>query len=373
LADLADTVIPEVEVGEVLAVPAGEAVARTYVELSGDHLAAEQQRLFAAQGVELARSPEVEAGGLKPRAEVITGMMAGREELVAAARCYAVAARQALSPYVTRPPGAKGWYVGRMLLLLIGDIAAVAGACVLLGEIPALALTLAVSTGMAAVTAGSAGAEAKRVLLTAQRQWPVGGKVETAGRLPGTSGDLPDSLLPWRHLFAGPRAGRGVVRLMVLVTLLIVASLTVGVVALRWSLDGALAGVAFGGFALAVSLASLWNSYVYADDVADILGAADKAYVKAERGLLVVAGNRVLSRFGRAVTRGVSLQAEQAARGLAAAHHVQATVQGVLVRHPAVVGHGPGGGTTAGDGHGSCAGAPGQSQRDDDDAKWTVA
>jgi hypothetical protein len=348
-------------------------VARTYVELQGDHLAAEQQRLFAAQGAELARTAEVEAGGLQPRAEVAAGVVAGREQVVEAARQYAVVARQALSPYVTRPPGAKGWYVGRMLLLLVGDIAAVTGACVLLGEIPALALTLAVSTGMAAVTAGLAGAEAKRVLLAAQRQWPVGGKVETAGRLPGRSGGLPDSLLPWRHLFIGPRAGRGVVRLMILVTLLIVASLTVGVVALRWSLDGTLAGVAFGGFALAVSLASLWNSYVYADDVADILAAADKAYVRAERGLLIAARDGALSRFGRAGARVASLQDEQTARGLAAAHHVQATVQGVLVRHPAVVGHGPGGGTVASGGHGSSAGVVGQAPQDDAGVLGVVA
>jgi hypothetical protein len=260
-----------------------------------------------------------------------------------------------------------------MLLLLIGDIAAVTGACVLLGEIPALALTLAVSTGMAAVTAGLAGGEAKRVLLTAQRQWPVAGKVETAGRLPGRSGGLPDSLVPWRHLFIGVKVGRGVVRLMVLMTLLIVASLTVGVVALRWSLDGTLAGVAFGGFALAVSLASLWNSYVYADDVADILAAADKAYVRAERGLVMAARDGALSRFERAVARAASLQAEQSARGLAAAHHVQATVQGVLVRHPSVVGHGPGGGPRASGGHGSNAQVIGPAPQDDAGAAGAVA
>jgi hypothetical protein len=273
-----------------------------------------------------AREDETTAAGLKTAAETAQQLVANLGEQVETVRQCAEAARQALSPYLVRPPGAKTWYLVRMLALFGGDVAAVTGACVLLGEIPALAATLALSTGAAAVIGGLAGGEVKRLRLARERQ---------------TSADeLPEHLRPWQQLFSGAQDGQGVVKIMALVTVLILLSLGVGVVALRWSLDGLLAGVAFGTFSLAIGLASLWNSYDYADDVADILDAADKACHKAAGQYRKAAASPPLARYLTATTAAASIQAEQAARGKAAGHRIRASLFAVLIRHPHIVGHG---------------------------------
>jgi hypothetical protein len=196
----------------------------------------------------------------------------------------------------------------------------------MLGEIPALAATLALSSGAAAVVSGLAGGEAKRLRLLRERQ------VEP--------GDLADRLTPWRHLFTGGQVGRATARAMTAVTAAVLASLGTGVVALRWALDGGLAGVAFGAFSLAIGLASVWNSYDYADDVADSLDAADKAHRAAARQHTKAATAPVIARYQTAASTAASIQAEYAARGQAAGHSIRASLFAVLVRHPQIVGHG---------------------------------
>jgi hypothetical protein len=106
-------------------------------------------------------------------------------------------------------------------------------------------------------------------------------------------------------------------------------------------LDGLLSGLSFGAFAVAVSLASLWNSYAYADDIADMLDAADKAYAKLARQQAALAGQAGLRSYYQAAAEAASVQAERAAQGLAAGHRIRAAKFAVLTRHPGIAGHGP--------------------------------
>ena len=324
LNDLAETVIPEADAAT--AVPRPTQVDRIWVEHQADQLVEEQAQLYEAEGLAASRADDTTAAGLEVAAAVAAQRVEGATREVETTRQYAVDSREALSPYVTRPPSAKGWYLVRMAALYVGDVAAVTGACVLLGEIPALAATLAASTGAAAVISGMAGSEAKRVRLSRERQV--------------NPDELPKSLTPWRHLFNGGQAGRGIVKTMALATGGILVSLGTGVVALRSGLDGWLSGLAFGTFSLAVSLGSLWNCYDYADDVSDLLDAADKACRKAEQRHRKAGDAPVIRRHQAALAAAASIQAEHTARGQAAGHHIRATLFAVLGRHPQIVGHG---------------------------------
>jgi hypothetical protein len=324
LAELAETVIPEAESAAALARP--DQIGRTWVEHQADELIREQEQLYDAEGLMASRDSETAAAGLQTAAQAALQQVANQAAQTETARLQAETARAALSGFVSRAPGAKGWYVGRMAALYGGDVAAITGACVMLGEIPALAAMLAASSGAAAVIGGLAGGELKRLRLARERRTDPG--------------DLPEHLKPWRHLFIGGQAGHGAVKAMALVTAAILASLGVGVVALRWALDGFLAGAAFGAFSLAIGLASVWNSYDYADDVADSLDAADKAHRAAARQHTKAATAAVIARYQTAVSTAASIQAEYAARGQAAGHRIRATLFAVLGRHPQVVGHG---------------------------------
>lgn len=227
-------------------------------ERQAEELAQEQRHLYDAAGIVAARQPQIIAAGLAVQDQTLEVQVALLGRLVQAAVELAEATRNGLGSFAQRPPEAKVWYLVRVAVLFGGDVAAVAGAAIMLGEIPGLAITLALAVGMAPITGGLAGAEAKRIRLARERQL--------------RSDDIPAHLEPWRHLFGGVASGRRPVLGMLIVSVLIVAAVATGVVALRTSLDGVLSGVAFGAFALAVSLASVWNSWVYADDIADIEG-----------------------------------------------------------------------------------------------------
>ncbi|MDR1237002.1 MAG: hypothetical protein LBK28_02050 [Propionibacteriaceae bacterium] len=324
LAELAGTVIPEAESAAAVARP--DQIGRTWVEHQADELVREQGQLYDAEGLAASRGPETSAAGLKTAAQAALQQVANQAAQTETARLHAETVRTALAGFVSRAPGAKGWYVGRMVALYGGDVAAVTGACVMLGEIPTLAAMLAASSGAAAVIGGMAGGELKRLRLARERQTDPG--------------HLPEHLTPWRHLFSGGKAGHSAVKTMALVTAAILASLGIGVVTLRWALDGFLAGAAFGAFSLAIGLASAWNSYDYADDVADSLDAADKAHYQAGRQHTRAAGVPAIRRYQTAVSTAASIQAEYAARGQAAGHRIRATLFAVLGRHPQIVGHG---------------------------------
>lgn len=285
-----------------------------------DELAGEQADLYAAAGQAAGRPPLVQAAGLSVPDRVLEAQVDQLDSLVTAAVRLAEATRRGLGPFVQRPPDAKAWYVGRLLVLFGGDVAAISGAAILLGEIPALAVTLALATGIAPITGGLAGAEAKRIRLATERH-----------RDPE---NLPEHLQPWQHLFAGAQPGRRVMPAMQAIAAMIIIAVLTGVVALRTSLDGPLSGIAFGAFALAVSLASVWNSWSYADDIADVINAADKAVATAMKRQARLAHHPTISGYHRAATHAGSIQQQHHALGSGAAHRVRAILCGVLARTP---------------------------------------
>ncbi|HMR86000.1 MAG TPA: hypothetical protein PKC31_00870 [Candidatus Nanoperiomorbaceae bacterium] len=285
-----------------------------------DELAAEQADLYRAAGTTAARAAVVAAAESQVPAQVAESHVDHAAGMVDAAVRHAVATRSALSRYVQRPPSAKAFYLIVLVVLAGGDMAAAAGAYVLLGEIPALAILLACATGMAAVIGGKAGADAKHNKLARQRQQ--------------RSDSLPAEVQPWEHMFRGADAGKKTVRLMAGVSGAIIMALTGSIFALRVSLDGLLAGLAFGLAALAISLGSVINSYIYADDIADIIDAADKAVAKTAWQQSRFARIAAIRQWRGSLATAASHRDENAALGHGAAHRVQAARYSVLVRTP---------------------------------------
>lgn len=290
-------------------------------------LSAEQQDLYAAAGDGAARGPQVEAAGLMVPGQAAEQQVGRLGQLADAAAALAQETRVALGSFVQRPPGAGLWYRVRLGALAVGDVANLTGAMVLLGEIPAVGFLTALGAGVAAVTAGQAGGEIKRVRLAAERAIDPD--------------DVPEALARWRHLFCGAPAGRRPVAVMWGIAAAVVTALTAGVVALRASLDGPLAAVAFGGFTVAVSLGSWWNSYAHADDIADIVDAAEHAALVAGRRQMTAATAPAIGQYHRAVAEAASIGQENTHLGAGAGHGIAATCWGVLARTP-LDGVGPG-------------------------------
>lgn len=285
-----------------------------------DEVAAEQADLYTAAGTTAARAAVTSAAQCQVPARTSESHVDHAAGLVDAAAAYAADARRALSPFVQRAPSTKVFYWMVLAVLAGGDMAAASGAYIMLGEIPAVAIMLAAATGMAAVIGGKAGADAKHDRLARQRQ-----------QRPDS---LADHVQPWEHLFRGTDAGKKTVRLMAAVSGAIIVALTGGIWALRSTLDGAMAGVAFGLAALAISLGSVVNSYVYADDIADIIDAADKAVVKTARLQSRFAAAGTIARWRGALALAGSYPNENNALGSGAGHRVQAARWSVLARTP---------------------------------------
>jgi hypothetical protein len=325
LERLANTPIPAAE--EVIAVAADRVIDRPWLADQAEELALEQERLFDAEGLTAARRFDVEAAGHRFPASVARHRVEGLVAAADAAGRYAAQIRKALAPFAFRAPDAKRWYWVRMAALYGGDVGTCTGALVLLGELPIMAFALALSVAAAAVIAGLVGSDIKRVRLARERQM--------------APESVPAHLLEWSHLFWGVDAGRAQVRVMVKVAATAIVCLLVGVLALRWSLDGPLAGVSFGCFAAAISLGSVWNSYTYTDSCAEMIDAAERDYDKLARKAAKVASSSAIRQRAGAVAGSNSIEVEHAARGQAARAAIMAAKFAGYSRQPHIVGHGP--------------------------------
>lgn len=322
---LANTPIPHTD--QVQVVAADGVIDRPWLADQAEELAVEQEHLFDAEGLTESRTHEIEAARWQLPAAVCTH---ATESLVAASDAagrYAVAIREALAPFSSRASDAKRWYWVRMAALYLGDVGSCTGAMILLGEVPALAFVLALSVAGAAVVAGLVGADIKRVRLAAERQMDPEA--------------VPAHLQPWAHLFWGVEAGQVQVQIMAKVAAAAILCILTGVLALRWSLDGPLAGLAFGCFATAIALASVWNSYSYTDTCAEMIDAAEKDHQTLMRKASKAAHGDAICSRARALAEAQSIEAEFASRGQAARAAIMAAKFEGFVHHPHIVGHGP--------------------------------
>lgn len=295
-----------------------------YIEAEFDHRAAAQPRLFEAEGEHEARAHAAQAEGLRERAADQNFTIEVQKPVVADSSQRLVQLRQVLTPYVRRAPKDKVLYLVRMVLILLGDIAGITGAAVMLGEIPALALLQAVSVGAAGVTSGLLGSEIKDARLSRRR----------------AKNELSEQEQAFAHLFRGPDPGERIAKLMVLGGLVLVVLIFGGVAALRSSTEGLAAGMVFGCLAAAVALASWVNCYAYADEVADLLDTVSAQFKADVHYLDKLSRGQARIRHAVEAATAQSIRDEYEQRGLAAHDQLQAAKNRVLHANPGVAGHG---------------------------------
>jgi hypothetical protein len=309
--------------------PAG--VGPTWVEHEYDQLEAEQEPLWAASGTEESRDSVVEAAGLSPAASAAERMSTGHVAVLQAAETRLIDTSEALTPFRRRPAKSKIWHYGAKGAFLTGDIAGIAGASIMMGEIPALAFTMALSAATATVVAGLTGTEVRDLRSSVRRQREVE--------------SLTEKQVPFQHLFTGVDDGKKYVRALIGVSVCVGGIIGASIYALRYSIEGPLVGLVYGGIAAAIAAASFIESYMYADEIADQIDNARNDYDKELARHTRLAASTPWKQHAERAAEATSVQSEHTSRGKAAQDRLRALKFGILRRNPGVVGHGDAGET----------------------------
>ncbi|MBT1003952.1 hypothetical protein KIH31_15280 [Paenarthrobacter sp. DKR-5] len=312
---------------EATAVPRPDTISSGWHEHEFDGLGAEQKRLWAAEGEKEARKAKIRGAAERVRRDTAVHQVEVQKDELAKAKADLDLHEEALAGYTRREPHAKTMYLLRWALLLLGDIAGIAGAAILLGEIPSLALLQAVASAVAAVTAGLAGNDIRDARLARRRA--------------RDTKDLPPQHQRFAWIFNGGDTGERIVKAIVLAGITITVLIIGGIFALRAGVEGSLGGIVFGCLAGAICLASVLNTYQYADEVADLLDRAYHRYIRASNRLRTLAGAPAIARYESAAAEAASITAEHSERGTAGQLKLTALKHGVSRANPAVMGHGP--------------------------------
>src|SRR5262249_32450926 len=152
-----------------------------------DELTAEQHELHQAEAHQQARDAEVEAAGLAPAASAAQRLLDAHASVLGTVTTTYVTVLTLLTPYRRRAPKAKRWHFLAKGAFRLGDLAGIATAAIWLGEIPAIAVIMALSGATATVTAGLSGGEVRDLRDRARRARPIS--------------ELVEALLIYAHLF----------------------------------------------------------------------------------------------------------------------------------------------------------------------------
>lgn len=314
-------------VDEANAVGQPKTIGPFHHELEYDEKAAEQKKSWLAAGIRMARGSAIRAAGLRHQAGDLERVTGGHLDLLAESRERVALFRKVFASHTRRERGDKMMYLLRMGALLGGDVVGVAGASIILGELPWLAVIQGLASGAAAITAGLIGADVKDIVrMRARKKHPD---------------EMTDEERQVAHHFSGKHEGEKIVgalaATMLLVTLLIFGS----VVALRSPTQGTTAALAFALLAAAVSLASFYNSFSYSDEMAAVISNAENTYKRdlklAMKKLIPVGARR---EHAEAEVTATSIRDEHELQGDAAVHGTGALKHGINRRHPGVAGHG---------------------------------
>jgi len=281
-----------------------------------------------ASGVAASRSANTRAAGLGSQADAARAKTACQWPEVEAARQAYTAARDDLDSFSRRRAGDRVRYKVTYWVLLLGDTAGVLGAAVYMGEIPIIAAGQAIAAGVAAVTAGIVGADVRELRLARERAERL-----EAGRV------LPEVAVRYPRLFGTVLAEKDTYQQALKVALAIVLLLGLSVLALRAAIEG-LAGVVFGGLAMATALASFVNCWSFADDVADVVETFRQRLLEALSLHRALADAPQPSAQDAHAAEAASIQSEYEMRGQAKAAGVRALKHEVYRRNPQVFGHG---------------------------------
>lgn len=331
--DVTDEILDETDaitippVDEVNLVAKPDTVAEPWVVAEYNAYAGAQPEAWAADGEEAASAPAIDAAESEFEAAACKDIAQGLGEDWQKAKADEAAARKLLRRFTRRERRSKRWYVMRWAVLLLGDIAGITGAAILMGELVALAVLQAAASGMAAVTAGLVGGDVR--------------EMQRARRHRRDPKDLTPAEQEFAHLFAGPDMGEVIVKLVVLVGAALMLVVAGGILALRAGADSVLAGIVFGALALGIGGASFVNCWTWADAVQDLLDnyAADTA--DARRRYRIAIGDPVIKLHDGAVERVRSIREQYRLRGEAGTKFFRALGLRILRRNPGTFGHGP--------------------------------
>lgn len=331
-ADAAEAWIAEADaisiprIDEASAQPRPSNLGVSYVEREYHARADEQELAWPARGEAAARPFQTRARGLDRQATAVEGLLTDKEGEVREARADYQHAARVLGSFVRREPGGKLRYWLCWPVLWFGDTAGIWSAAITNGDIPYVAFGQAFSAGLAAACAGLVGSELRDIRMARARQCD------------------PESLSKdeqcYRHLFTAGAGGLGIVKLIGGLSLLVVALLTVGICALRSSIEGDASGLTFGLLAAATAIGSGLLGYAASDQVADLLANYRKCARRAEKEFLKLAGSKPLRRRAAAEETARSLHAEHKLLGQAAARFMEFLAARVQRRNPQVFGHG---------------------------------
>lgn len=319
----AETVLlPHAEEARVLVRP--NTIGHLWVEDEYDELEVEQQHLWDATGTGASRDTAVQAARTKLAADEVSSMVGDHRRIVTDELERRLCTNQVLMPFRRRAKGTKRWYQAAKAGFLIGDIAGFGTAAIWLGELPAIALTLATSAAVATVAAGLLGVDVRDGEQRRQRQAAVPEPSDEQKNFP--------------HLFLEPVGGA--LKRMLMVAAATVGTIGIGIAALRSAVDDPFIGIVFGGIALAVAGGSFLVSYAGADEVADLIEHAEADYARAVAEHAQHSQHDAIQTHAAATTTEDSILAEHAERGDAAARRVSALKWGILRRNPSHAGHG---------------------------------
>lgn len=298
----------------------------TWGEQSHDAAETEQLELWRERGIAAARDATCRAEEHADEALRHVARSNRLGEVAAADAARAKEAADVLWRHVRRPVDAKALKWLRWGGLLAGDIVGVAGAAVMLGEEPSLAVMQGTAGGVAAVTLGAVGREVRVSVSARARAKPLEELTEAERR--------------YAQLFAGGHRGERLMTAVMLVAALGIAALVLSIATLRSSTEGGSAGLVFGGIALAVGLASFVNSFDTADEVAEHLDTLNKAAARSQEKADAAAASRVVKMRAQALAEAGSITAEHEAAALAHAAAVRREKAKFLNDNPAIVGNG---------------------------------
>lgn len=313
-------------VDEAAAVARPSSVGTLHIETEYEQLEAEQGPLWAAEAVRTSRQAEILAAGMGLAADVDADLTRGQQELVRDARARYAETVAALSPFVRRPPKAAVPHYATKAALYVGDAVGLASAALWLGEEPLVATVMAISVAAATVTAGLAGAEVKDLRGRALRR--------------RDADELTEGQRRYAHLFTERDTGWRYVKALGYVSASVVALLAVAVSTLRGMVDDPFVGIVFGAIAAAIAAASWVDSYMYADEIADVVSRERRALAREEQILVRQASS--LTWRGRAEARAEaeSVVREHEQRGQGASVHMRALLARILRNNPGVAGNG---------------------------------
>lgn len=141
--------------------------------------------------------------------------------------------------------------------------------------------------------------------------------------------------------FTGKPNGERLTKVVILAALGGTCAIGAGIIALRTSTEGLLAGIAFGGFALALGLASLINSYDTSCEIGEHLDNLGTDRLKAQKRAKTAREVPVIKEHDGALKEAEVIRAHHKKEGEAAANAVMRKFYHAVVKSSAVFGDGP--------------------------------